>query len=57
MWPEDLYGESLVDERRWNIGNCKRCINRSSCGHKNKKEADGCDRYRPEIKSKKRRKR
>lgn len=29
MWPEDSYGDSLIDERRWNVGNCKRCVNRA----------------------------
>lgn len=58
MWPEDFaYGDSLPEEPRWNIGNCKRCVNKSGCGNKNKKEASWCERYRPEIKSKKRKKR
>lgn len=37
-------------------GNCKRCVNKSHCGHKNKKEAGWCEKYRPKIKNKKRRK-
>lgn len=37
-------------------GNCKRCVNRSSCGNKNKKEASWCDKYRPEIKNKRKKK-
>ena len=58
MWPEDYDAyetlETLPEPR---CGNCKRCVNKSHCGHKNKKEASWCDKYRPEIKSKKRRKR
>ena len=60
---EEEYGESCEVERNFNIGNCKRCVNKSSCGtkpslykckgqNKNKKEASWCDRYRPEIKKK-----
>jgi hypothetical protein len=56
MWPEDCYSELLTDEPRWNVGNCKRCVNRSSCGNKNKKEASWCDKYRPEIKNKRKKK-
>jgi len=37
------------------VGNCKRCVNRNSCGSKNKKEAAWCERYRPEFKKKGRR--
>lgn len=37
-----------------NVGNCKRCVNKSNCGNKNKKEASWCDRYRPEMKKKRR---
>lgn len=35
------------------VGNCKRCVNKSHCGNKNKREANWCDKYRPEIKKKK----
>ena len=35
-----------------NLGNCKRCVNRMSCGNKNKVEASWCHKYRPEIKKK-----
>lgn len=49
---EEEYGETCEVECNFNIGNCKRCINKSSCGNKNKKEASWCDRYRPEIKKK-----
>lgn len=56
MWPEDIYEAGDLCDYRCSLGNCKRCVNRSSCGNKNKKEADGCDKYRPEIKLKKRRK-
>ena len=40
-----------------NVGNCKRCVNKHNCGNKNKKEASWCERYRPEIKRKKGKKR
>ena len=57
MWPEfDLYETvSNMDTHRHHA-NCKRCVNRSSCGNKNKKEERYCDRYRAEIKIKKKRK-
>ena len=49
---EEYYESSeLIPEP--NIGNCKRCVNRRNCGHKNKVEASWCDKYRPEIKNKK----
>ena len=48
------YVESVPFEP--NVGNCKRCIYKSGCGNKNKKEASWCEKYRPEIKNKKGRK-
>lgn len=36
-----------------NVGNCKRCVNKHNCGNKNKREASWCEKYRPEIKKKK----
>lgn len=50
--PEGYYEtyEPLPDP---NLGNCKRCVNRRNCGNKNKREARWCDKYRPEIKNKK----
>jgi hypothetical protein len=61
MHPEDeeCYGREAVDDiYRWshfNLGNCKKCIHKSSCGNKNKREADGCDKYRPEMKRRRKR--
>lgn len=55
---EDYYGREAMDSihscSRFNLGNCKKCIHRSSCGNKNKREADWCDKYRPEMKRRKR---
>lgn len=51
--PEKEYYDGAADiEFKFNLGNCKRCIHKSSCGNKNKKEADWCEKYRPEIKRK-----
>ena len=58
MPPKDEYFEKLDDiVLGWNFGNCKRCVNRRNCGNKNKIEASWCDKYRPEIKRKKGKKR
>ena len=57
MWPEEDYGDYLGPMPEPNCGNCKRCVYKSGCGNKNKKEAKWCDKYRPEIKKNKRRKR
>lgn len=57
MW-EEYYDEIRIDHiPSFNLGNCKRCVNKSHCGNKNKKEASWCDKYRPEIKNKKGKKR
>lgn len=48
------YYES-IDIPEPNVGNCKRCIHRSSCGNKNKKKASWCEKYRPEMRRRKRR--
>lgn len=52
MPPRDEYDVIIDPATRFNIGNCKRCVNKSNCGNKNKREADWCDRYRPEMKRK-----
>lgn len=50
---EKEYYESIEDVMpNFNLGNCKRCIHKSSCGNKNKKEASWCEKYRPEFKRK-----
>lgn len=50
---EKEYYESIDDVMsNFNLGNCKRCIHKSSCGNKNKKEANWCEKYRPEMKRK-----
>ena len=54
MWPEEEYGDYLEPLPEPHVGNCKRCMFKSGCGHKNKKEASWCDKYRPEIKNKRR---
>lgn len=50
----EYYG--VMVEFNPNVGNCKKCVNRSGCGNKNKKEASWCEKYRPEIKTKRKRK-
>jgi hypothetical protein len=50
--PEE-YSEIYEPLPEPNNGNCKKCVYRSNCGSKNKREARWCDRYRPEIKKKK----
>jgi hypothetical protein len=54
MWPDeiDAYETVCSLDYRKNIANCKKCVNRSSCGNKNKKEERYCDRYRAEFKHK-----
>ena len=54
MWSDELY-ETRDDDYVQNYANCKKCVNRSSCGNKNKKEERYCDRYRAEIKIKEKR--
>jgi hypothetical protein len=49
---EEYYTASNLPEVEFNLGNCKRCIHKSSCGNKNKREASWCDKYRPEMKRK-----
>lgn len=40
MPPRDEYDVIIDPTPCFNIGNCKRCVNKSSCGNKNKREAD-----------------
>ena len=49
----EVYGESYEPLPDPNVGNCKRCVHKSNCGNKNKREASWCDKYRPEMKKRK----
>lgn len=58
MLEYEEYYDIIVDTvLRYNVGNCKKCVNKFSCGNKNKQEADRCDKYRPVIKKKRGKKR
>ncbi len=57
MWPENPYDTIYPDDLSFNYNNCKRCVNRSSCGNKKSKmESSWCEKYRPQIKNKRKKK-